>query len=138
MDEVDVAQETERKKATAKYVAWPSCAWLQLSSLTFPAGNQSYVRRLYILMLCLHFNAFPSFLGHEGGNRSPGHRLCALRPGLLVDVGRGVCPDGLRHVRLFHYRPLGHRRQGEGGRNHKRELRSLFGEGGRESKVRKS
>ena len=31
---VDVAQETERNEA--KYVAWPSCAWLLLSFFPFP------------------------------------------------------------------------------------------------------
>ena len=29
----------ERNEATAKPVAWPSCAWLQLSFFPFPVGN---------------------------------------------------------------------------------------------------
>ena len=36
---VDVAQETKRNEATAKYVAWPSCAWLLLSRFPFPVRH---------------------------------------------------------------------------------------------------
>ena len=39
VDEVDVAQETERMKATAKYFAWPSCVWLLLSFFLFPVRH---------------------------------------------------------------------------------------------------
>ena len=39
VDGVYDAQETERNKATAKYVAWPSCAWLLLSFFLFPVRH---------------------------------------------------------------------------------------------------
>ena len=39
VDGVYVAQETERNKATAKYVALPSCAWLLLSIFPFPVRH---------------------------------------------------------------------------------------------------
>ena len=32
-------QEMERNGATAKHVAWPSCAWLLLRFFPFPVGN---------------------------------------------------------------------------------------------------
>ena len=40
VDGVDVAQETERKEATTKYVAWPSCAWLLLIFFPFPLRHK--------------------------------------------------------------------------------------------------
>ena len=39
VDGVNVAQETQRNWATAKYVAWPSCAWLLLSFFPFPVRH---------------------------------------------------------------------------------------------------
>ena len=39
VDGVDVSQETERNKATSKYVALPSCAWLLLSFFPFPVRH---------------------------------------------------------------------------------------------------
>ena len=39
VDVVDVKQEREGNKATAKYVAWPSCAWLLLSFFLFPVRH---------------------------------------------------------------------------------------------------
>ena len=39
VDGVDVAQETERNKATAKYVALPNCAWLLLSFFLLPVQH---------------------------------------------------------------------------------------------------
>ena len=38
-DGVDGPQEIERNLATAKHVAWPSCAWLLLNSFPFPVGH---------------------------------------------------------------------------------------------------
>ena len=35
----DGTQEMERKRATAKAVAWPSCAWQLLSLFPFPVGH---------------------------------------------------------------------------------------------------
>ena len=35
----DGPQEMERNEAKAKPVAWPSCAWVQLSFFPFPVGN---------------------------------------------------------------------------------------------------
>ena len=35
----DGPQEMERNKATAKHVAWPSCAWVRLSFFPFPVGH---------------------------------------------------------------------------------------------------
>ena len=34
----DGPQEMERNEATAVHVAWPSCAWPQLSFFPFPVG----------------------------------------------------------------------------------------------------
>ena len=39
VDGVDVPQERERNYATAKYVAWPSSAWLLLSFFLFPVRH---------------------------------------------------------------------------------------------------
>ena len=36
---VYVAQEMGRNEATAKYVAWPSCAWLLLRFFPFPVRH---------------------------------------------------------------------------------------------------
>ena len=36
--DIDGPQEMERNEATAKHVAWPSCAWLQFSFFSFPVG----------------------------------------------------------------------------------------------------
>ena len=36
---MDGQQEMERKQATAKHVAWPSCAWQLLSFFPFPVGH---------------------------------------------------------------------------------------------------
>ena len=35
----DGAKEMERNEATAKHVAWPSCAWLLLRFFPFPVGH---------------------------------------------------------------------------------------------------
>ena len=35
----DGTQEMERNEASAKHVAWPSCAWLQLSLFPYPMGH---------------------------------------------------------------------------------------------------
>ena len=35
----DCPHEMERNEATANPVAWPSCAWLQLSFSPFPVGH---------------------------------------------------------------------------------------------------
>ena len=35
-------QEMERNEATAKHVAWPSCAWLLLSFFPYPVGHPEH------------------------------------------------------------------------------------------------
>ena len=41
-DGVNGPQEMERKLATAKHVAWPSCAWQLLSFFPFPVGHSPH------------------------------------------------------------------------------------------------
>ena len=41
-DGVDGQLEMERNKATAKHVAWPSCAWLLLSFFPYPVGHPEH------------------------------------------------------------------------------------------------
>ena len=38
----DGSQEMERNEATAKHVAWPSCAWLQLTFFPYPVGHPEH------------------------------------------------------------------------------------------------
>ena len=46
VDGVDDPQEMERK-ATAKHVAWPSCAWQLLSFFLFPVGHPPHPPCIY-------------------------------------------------------------------------------------------
>ena len=54
----DGAKEMERNEATAKHVAWPSCAWLLLRFFPFPVGHSvaAHVR---------HVSSSTTNRGHE-------------------------------------------------------------------------
>ena len=45
----------ERNKATAKPVAWPSCAWLQLSFSPFPVGHPMFAGCIGTTQYCTAF-----------------------------------------------------------------------------------
>ena len=70
-------QEMERNEATAKHIAWPSCAWLLLTFFPYPVGHPDHVH----CTACRHRMAHRKWKEAklQPGTAGPGNMLgCSL------------------------------------------------------------